>query len=155
MQVEILYRPSYSMANITLAPNEEIRVEAGSMVSMSPGVSIDWGPLALNGFLIAALYSMGILSLVRRPGSLPANLLHWLFFLCALEVAQPFSIIGAAWLTVATVFTSLLLNTRGRTRSSSARSPSSSAAAFLRASMHRSYFSTWASPTAACSSVMW
>jgi uncharacterized protein (TIGR00266 family) len=41
MRVEILYRPSFSMAQITLAPSEEIRVEAGSMVSMSPGVSID------------------------------------------------------------------------------------------------------------------
>ena len=41
MQVEILYRPSFSMAQIRLAPGEEIRVEAGSMVSMSAGVTID------------------------------------------------------------------------------------------------------------------
>ena len=41
MQTEILYRPSYSMARVSLAPYEEIRVEAGSMVSMSDGVSIE------------------------------------------------------------------------------------------------------------------
>ncbi len=40
MQAEILYRPAYSMCVITLAPEEEIRVEAGSMVSMTEGVTI-------------------------------------------------------------------------------------------------------------------
>jgi len=40
MKTEILYRPSYSMTNIKLDPNEEIRVESGSMVSMSDGVTI-------------------------------------------------------------------------------------------------------------------
>lgn len=38
MQAEILYRPSYSMAVVTLAPGEEIRVEAGAMVSMTEGM---------------------------------------------------------------------------------------------------------------------
>ncbi|HEX9091859.1 MAG TPA: TIGR00266 family protein [Anaerolineales bacterium] len=41
MQIEVLYRPSYSLALIKLAPNEEIRIEAGAMVSMSQGVTIE------------------------------------------------------------------------------------------------------------------
>ena len=41
MQTEILYRPSYSMAAVTLAPLERIRVEAGSMVSMSAGITLE------------------------------------------------------------------------------------------------------------------
>jgi uncharacterized protein (TIGR00266 family) len=41
MQIEVLYRPSYSLAVIKLAPNEEIRLEAGAMVSMSQGVTIE------------------------------------------------------------------------------------------------------------------
>ncbi|MBC7237410.1 MAG: TIGR00266 family protein [Chloroflexi bacterium] len=41
MQIEILYKPSYSMGVITLAPNEELNVEAGSMVGMSPGISLE------------------------------------------------------------------------------------------------------------------
>src|SRR4030067_2969815 len=41
MNIEVLYRPSYSLAIIKLSPNEEIRIEAGSMVSMSQGVTIE------------------------------------------------------------------------------------------------------------------
>jgi len=41
MQTEILYRPSYSLARVKLDPNESIRVEAGSMVSMSAGISLE------------------------------------------------------------------------------------------------------------------
>ncbi len=41
MQTEILYRPAYSLAKVQLNPGEEIRVEAGSMVSMSDGMSIE------------------------------------------------------------------------------------------------------------------
>lgn len=40
MQAEILYRPAYSMCVVTLAPEEEIRVEAGSMVSMTEGITV-------------------------------------------------------------------------------------------------------------------
>lgn len=40
MQADILYRPSYSMAVVNLAPGEEIRVESGSMVSMSEGIQL-------------------------------------------------------------------------------------------------------------------
>ncbi len=41
MNVEILYRPSYSLGVIKLGPNERIRVDAGAMVSMSEGVNIE------------------------------------------------------------------------------------------------------------------
>ena len=40
MRAEILYRPSYSMAVVDLAPLEEVRVESGSMVSMTEGVTL-------------------------------------------------------------------------------------------------------------------
>lgn len=41
MQVDILYRPSYATARVILAPNEAIRAEAGAMVSMSAGVTVE------------------------------------------------------------------------------------------------------------------
>ena len=41
MDVDILYRPSYSLGVIRLGPNEEIRVEGGAMVSMSQGVTVE------------------------------------------------------------------------------------------------------------------
>ncbi|MGF1505742.1 MAG: TIGR00266 family protein [Chloroflexi bacterium] len=41
MQTEIMYRPSYSIAQVTLGPNESLQVEAGSMVSMSGGVTME------------------------------------------------------------------------------------------------------------------
>lgn len=41
MEVEILYRPSYSLGVLRLGPNEEVRVESGAMVSMSQGVSVE------------------------------------------------------------------------------------------------------------------
>ena len=41
MQIEVLYRPSFSLAVIKLTPLEEIRIEAGAMVSMSEGVTIE------------------------------------------------------------------------------------------------------------------
>jgi uncharacterized protein (TIGR00266 family) len=40
MRAEILYRPSYSMAIVDLAPLEELRVESGSMVSMTEGITL-------------------------------------------------------------------------------------------------------------------
>jgi uncharacterized protein (TIGR00266 family) len=49
MQIEMLYRPSYSLAVVKLAPNEEIRLEAGAMVSMSQGITIE--TRAAGGFL--------------------------------------------------------------------------------------------------------
>ena len=41
MEIEILHRPSYSLAVATLSPNERIRAEAGAMVSMSSSVNIE------------------------------------------------------------------------------------------------------------------
>ena len=49
MEIEILHRPSYSLAVATLTPNERIRAEAGAMVSMSSSVSIE--TKAEGGFL--------------------------------------------------------------------------------------------------------
>jgi uncharacterized protein (TIGR00266 family) len=52
MQAEILYSPSYSLAHIRLDPNEEIRAEAGAMVSMSAGVTIE---TTMQGGLLKSL----------------------------------------------------------------------------------------------------
>jgi uncharacterized protein (TIGR00266 family) len=41
MQVDIQYRPSYSLAVVKLDPDESIQVEAGAMVSMSLGMAIE------------------------------------------------------------------------------------------------------------------
>jgi uncharacterized protein (TIGR00266 family) len=41
MQTEILYRPSFSLAKVTLAPSEKIRTEAGAMVSMSADLTLE------------------------------------------------------------------------------------------------------------------
>lgn len=41
MQTEILFRPSYSLAKVTLTANEKIRTEAGAMVSMSADLSVE------------------------------------------------------------------------------------------------------------------
>lgn len=41
MEIEILYRPSYSLGQLKLSGNEEVRVEGGSMVAMSQGVTIE------------------------------------------------------------------------------------------------------------------
>jgi uncharacterized protein (TIGR00266 family) len=43
MKIDILYRPSYSLAKIALEGGEEVRVEGGSMVSMSDGVDLETG----------------------------------------------------------------------------------------------------------------
>jgi len=41
MDVEILYKPSYSMGVIKLSGGEQVRVEGGAMVSMSAGVTLE------------------------------------------------------------------------------------------------------------------
>jgi uncharacterized protein (TIGR00266 family) len=41
MRVDIRYRPSYSLAMVTLEPGEHIQVEAGAMVGMSPGLELE------------------------------------------------------------------------------------------------------------------
>lgn len=49
MEIEILHRPSYSLAVAKLTPNERIRAEAGALVSMSSSVNIE--TKAEGGFL--------------------------------------------------------------------------------------------------------
>lgn len=49
MDIEIVHRPSYSLAVAKLTPNERIRAEAGAMVSMSGGINIE--TKAEGGFL--------------------------------------------------------------------------------------------------------
>ena len=49
MDVEILYRPSYSLGVIKLAGGEEVRVEGGAMVSMTPDITLETG--ATGGIL--------------------------------------------------------------------------------------------------------
>ena len=41
MDIEVIHRPSYSLAIAKLTPNERIRAEAGAMVSMSGDVTIE------------------------------------------------------------------------------------------------------------------
>ncbi len=41
MEIDIQYRPSYSLAILTLAKEEQIQAEAGAMVSMSPSIQMD------------------------------------------------------------------------------------------------------------------
>lgn len=41
MNVEVLYRPSYSAAQVTLGPGEQIQVESGAMVGMSAGMQME------------------------------------------------------------------------------------------------------------------
>lgn len=56
MQVEVLYRPSYSVARVILERNEKIQVEAGAMVGMSP--DLDMETEAKGGFLKSISRSM-------------------------------------------------------------------------------------------------
>lgn len=49
MEIEILYKPSYSLGVLKLHPSEQVRVEGGAMVSMTPGISIETG--ATGGIL--------------------------------------------------------------------------------------------------------
>jgi len=41
MEIEIMHRPSYSLAVAKLTPNERIRAEAGALVSMTSSVAIE------------------------------------------------------------------------------------------------------------------
>ena len=52
MKTDILYRPSYSMAKVTLDPNEDILVESGSMVAMSSNINVE---TSMKGGLLKSL----------------------------------------------------------------------------------------------------
>ena len=56
MHVEVLYRPSYSLAMVTLDPRENIQVEGGAMVAMSP--ELEMKTEAKGGFLKSISRSM-------------------------------------------------------------------------------------------------
>ena len=56
MQVEILYRPSYSVARVSLQRGETIQVESGSMLGMSPDMAME--TQAKGGFLKSIARSM-------------------------------------------------------------------------------------------------
>jgi len=56
MQVEILYRPSYSVARVHLERKEKIQVESGGMVGMSPDMEMETE--AKGGFLKSISRSM-------------------------------------------------------------------------------------------------
>jgi uncharacterized protein (TIGR00266 family) len=49
MDVNIVYKPSYSLGILKLAGGEEVRVEGGALVGMSPGVTLDTA--ATGGFM--------------------------------------------------------------------------------------------------------
>jgi uncharacterized protein (TIGR00266 family) len=72
MEIEILYRPSYSLALLELSGNEEVRVEAGSMVSMSQGVDLETE--ATGGFFASLSRSLlGGESFFQNTFQAPAN----------------------------------------------------------------------------------
>ncbi|MCI0340180.1 MAG: TIGR00266 family protein [Planctomycetales bacterium] len=52
MQHEVLYRPTYSLALVRLAPGEAVIAESGAMVTMRGGVTIETG---MRGGLFSAL----------------------------------------------------------------------------------------------------
>jgi uncharacterized protein (TIGR00266 family) len=56
MDIEILYQPSYSIARVTLKPNEGVRAEAGAMVSMTAGIQVETS--LRGGFLKSLTRSM-------------------------------------------------------------------------------------------------
>lgn len=56
MNIEVLYRPSYSLAMVTLDPKEVIQVESGAMVAMSPELEMETE--AKGGFLKSISRSM-------------------------------------------------------------------------------------------------
>jgi len=52
MKIEILYQPSYSLAIVSLEPNESVQAESGAMVSMSGHIDIE---TAMKGGVFGAL----------------------------------------------------------------------------------------------------
>jgi uncharacterized protein (TIGR00266 family) len=56
LEIDILYRPSYSVARVQLNRNEKIQVESGAMVGMSPDMEME--TQAKGGFLKSISRSM-------------------------------------------------------------------------------------------------
>jgi uncharacterized protein (TIGR00266 family) len=57
MQIEIRHSPSFASATVTLAPNEQVKAEAGVMISKTPSVNIDTS--TQGGFMKGLRRSMG------------------------------------------------------------------------------------------------
>ena len=51
MQIDLLYKPSHTLARVLLQPGEGVRAESGAMVGMSPSLALSTdGPMAGGGF---------------------------------------------------------------------------------------------------------
>ncbi len=55
MRFEIQYRPAHALATVHLEPNESIRAEASSMMSMSSNISVETQARKGNGGLLGSL----------------------------------------------------------------------------------------------------
>jgi uncharacterized protein (TIGR00266 family) len=88
MESEILYQPSYSLARVKLSAGEAITAEAGAMVSMSEGITIE---TSVKGGLFAGLkrsflggesFFMNTFKAATAPGELtlapplPGDMVH-------------------------------------------------------------------------------
>ncbi len=51
MKIQLLYKPSYSIAKIELSSGESIKAESGAMMSMSPNISIETHKAQRGGLL--------------------------------------------------------------------------------------------------------
>jgi uncharacterized protein (TIGR00266 family) len=72
MQINILYQPSYSLGVIKLGASEKVRVEGGSMVSMSTGMTLETA--ATGGILKSLARSvLGGESFFQNTYQAPAN----------------------------------------------------------------------------------
>ncbi len=88
MESEILYQPSYALARIRLSAGETVTAEAGAMVSMSEGITIE---TSIKGGLLAGLkrsflggesFFMNTFKAAAAPGEitfappLPGDIVH-------------------------------------------------------------------------------
>ncbi|EPG68078.1 TIGR00266 family protein [Leptospira wolffii] len=51
MKIELLYKPSYSVAKVNLSQGESIQAESGALMSMSPNISIETHKAQKGGLL--------------------------------------------------------------------------------------------------------
>src|SRR5215211_3115848 len=89
MRFDIQYSPSYSIAFVSMQPGEQIRAEAGAMVSQSPTIQMETSAQGgvLKGLKRAALggesFFMNTFT-ATQPGDqmglappLPGDIAHW------------------------------------------------------------------------------
>lgn len=106
---------SYSVVAHDFERGEEVafRVRRGEELvdlEISPGGRILVGVLAFNALIILLYVWMGLVSLAKRPASLPASLLWQLSVLLSMEVALPLDLIGAPRLDFLTPIAYFLLS---------------------------------------------